>query len=103
MTTSPNAIALEVVTSSGRAVRVEFRVKLDYVEIWRQAHCSAVIDRDVLRDWLTDPFAPLTVDEATLTIDHRLDVNGRVALTLPDVTAWALSPQQEATLLERVR
>jgi hypothetical protein len=95
-------LAVEVVGRDGRAAVIAFRLRLDSVEVWTGEHCNAVLDRDVLRAWLHEPVEPLVVDELTLTLDRMVDVWGRVALTLPVVDAWALSPTDQATLMARV-
>jgi hypothetical protein len=95
-------VTVEVVACDGRAACLEFRFRLETVEIWRLAHCCAVLDRDVLRVWLAAPGAPLVGDEVTLSLDRYVDVRGRVALTLPDVWAWTLSPTEEQALRDRV-
>jgi hypothetical protein len=91
----------EVVTSSGRAASVEFRFRFDWVEVWHHDHCAAVLDRETLREWLAGPDDPLSVDELTLSLDRLVDRDGRIAITLPDVTEWTLSPDLEADLRRR--
>jgi hypothetical protein len=93
---------MEVVTGSGRTIAVEFRLRLETVEVWSQEHCNAVMDRDLLRQWLSDPGKPLVVDEVALSVDRMVDHDGRVALSLPDVMAWTLSPDVLANLRGRV-
>jgi hypothetical protein len=95
-------VMVEVVTTSGRGAAVEFRIRADTVELWHHEHLAAVLDRDVLSAWLREPTDDLDVDEARLSIDWLLDVHGRIALTLPDVNAWALSPTELDTLYRRV-
>jgi hypothetical protein len=84
--------AMEVQTLSGRATAVEFRIRLDSVEVWHHHHCSGVFDRDGLRFWLEDPGNPLIVDEVTFSLDRAVDQDGRVAISLPDVAVWTLCP-----------
>jgi len=93
---------VEVVTTSGRAAAVEFRIRMDTVEVWHHDHCSGVFDREELRSWLAHPFKPLVVDEVAFSLDRMVDHNGRVALSLPDVMAWTLSPLTLANLQDRV-
>jgi hypothetical protein len=95
-------LAMEVVTVSGRAAEVVFRVRLDSVEIWHHEHLSAVLDRQILRDWLSDPWDLLAVDEVRLNLDRSVDPLGRYALSLPDVGMWPFSPGVLASLWERV-
>jgi hypothetical protein len=84
--------SLEVQTVSGRAAAVEFRVRLDSVEVWHHDHCSGVFDREGLRCWLGQPHEPLVVDEVAFSLDRNVDQDGRVAISLPDVLVWTLSP-----------
>jgi hypothetical protein len=96
-------IRVELVERDGRAAMIDFRVRLDTVEVWREGHCWAVLDRDVLRAWLREPLDALVVDEAMLSLDRAVDVRGRLALTLTGhVHAWTLSPTEEQTLRARV-
>jgi hypothetical protein len=95
-------VIAEVVTASGRAALVEFRIRADTVELWHREHLAAVFDRDILSAWLREPSEDLIVDEARLNVDWLIDVTGRVALTLPDVNAWALSPADIDALYRRV-
>jgi hypothetical protein len=83
---------MEVQTLSGRATAVEFRVRLDSVEVRHHHHCSGVFDRDGLRFWLEDPGKPLIVGEVTFSLDRVVDQDGRVAISLPDVAVWTLCP-----------
>ena len=85
-------LAMEVLTRSGRAAGVEFRIRADTVEVWHDKRLSAALDRPLLRDWLADPGAPLNVGEVAFSLDRMVDCDGRVALTLPDVLAWTLTP-----------
>jgi hypothetical protein len=102
----PNRVRVEVQTTSGRAAGVEFRVRLDTVEVWHHARCCGVLVRDTLRDWLTDPMLgkpALVAGDVVLSLDTLVDrETGRVAITLPDVREWALSPSEQALLRERV-
>jgi hypothetical protein len=95
-------VVVDVVTTTGRAAALEFRLRLDTVEVWRSTHCYGVFDRDLLRDWLGGPSRPLVCDEVTLTLDRAVDVRGRVAVTLPGVRAWTFSEAELASLRVRV-
>ena len=90
--------ALEVVTLTGRAAAVELRLYPDLVEIWHHELPAAVFDRAVLRHWLAEPGPDLVTDRVTLSLDRLVDVRGRVAISLPDVQAWTLSPTELQTL-----
>jgi hypothetical protein len=98
----PTRVFVEVVAVTGRAAGVEFRVRLETVEVWQFDHCCGVFDREVLRGWLSGPLRPLMCDEVMLSLDRALDVRGRVALTLPDVTAWTLSEADLMNLRNRL-
>lgn len=95
-------IVLEVVTTSGRAAAVEFRFKPGTVEVWRSAHCSGIFDCHVLQTWLAAPKDPLVVDEVAFSLDRMVDHEGRIALSLPDLICWTLSPSSLASLLKRM-
>jgi hypothetical protein len=100
---------VEVQTTSGRAAAVEFRVRLDTVDMWiGNHHCSGVFVRETLQRWLADPVGRLVADEVELSLDRSVDREGRVALTLvdaatnlPDVAAWTLSPGELLDLRKR--
>lgn len=98
----PTRVRVEIVTMSGPAAVVVFRFRMDLVEVWRDGHCCGVFDRERLRAWLAEPIHPLVRDEVTLTLDRAVDNRGRVAITLPDVRAWTLSPVELMNLQERV-
>lgn len=93
---------VEVVTASGRAAAVEFRVRRDWVELWHWEHCCAVLDREALHTWLARPGAALVVDEAAFTLDRMVEEQGRVALSLPDVLVWTLSDAELAALRRHI-
>jgi hypothetical protein len=93
---------MEVVTVSGRAAAVEFRICDDAVQVWHLDHCNATFDREVLRTWLATPDAPLVVDEVAFTVDRMVDRSGRVAVSLPDILAWTLAPDALAGLRQRL-
>jgi hypothetical protein len=94
--------SMDVQTRSGRAAAVEFRMRLDTVEVWHHEHCSGVFDREALRSWLGHPGEPLIVDEVALSVDRTVDRDGRVAISLPDVVAWTLCPSTFLTLRSKV-
>ena len=91
-------LTLEVVTRSGRAAAVEFRLRPGTVEIWHHRARVGALDRDVLRTWLGDPVTPFTDADVTFSLDRKAGRPGRVAITLPDVLAWTLSPREQHTL-----
>ena len=89
---------MEVVTMSGRAAAVEFRIHPDVVEVWHRERCNASFDRQALRSWLAAPEQPLTAADVAFTLDRMVDRSGRVALSLPDVLVWTLAPDALAGL-----
>ena len=93
---------VDVLTTDGANVRAEFRIKLDTVELWHHQELVAAFDRQVMRDWLHKPNGHLVADQAQLTVDWQVDTSGRIALTLPDVDAWTLSPTERDALYRRV-
>jgi hypothetical protein len=86
----------------GSARAVEFRLRMDFLEVWRDDACLAVFDRDVLHDWLADPDGELGQDDVTFTIDHATGTGDRLMIRLPNVRRWALSPGERHALLAAV-
>ena len=93
---------LEVVTTSGRAARVRLRLRADVVEVWHCRRCTGIFDRARLRRWMAAPGAPLVVDDVMFSLDRMVDREGRVAITVPDVVLWTLSPGALADLRKRL-
>ena len=101
--TNHHRIEFEVVTTSGRAAAISFHIVDDEVEVWHGARRSGVFARTRLRDWLDAmPRTGLVDRDVGLSVDRLVDVRGRVALTLPDVVGWTLSPTTQAALHKRV-
>jgi hypothetical protein len=98
--TAAARLMIEVLTTEGRAASVEIHVRRDVVEVWHRQRCAGVYVRDMLRDWFENPIRPYQVDDVTFSLDRMVDRNGRIAITLPDVTAWALSPVDSGRLRE---
>jgi hypothetical protein len=98
-----NRLTMEVVTTSGRAAAIEWRFRGEFVEVWSRGRLCAQFDRDTLQDWLArQPRAPLSVAEVTLCVDRMVDDQDRVAISLPDVRAWTLSPVDLVSLRDRL-
>lgn len=93
---------MEVVTVSGRAAAIEFRINGDVVEVWHRDECHGAFGRESLRGWLAEPENPLVVDDVEFSLDRMVDRSGRVAVSLPDVLVWTLAPDALAGLRERV-
>jgi hypothetical protein len=55
-----------------------------------------------LRTWLNGPDRPLAVDEVIFSVDRMIDVDGRIAVNLPDVMVWPLSPRDLEILRRRI-
>jgi hypothetical protein len=98
----PSRLWVEIVTTSGRAAAVEFKFRMETVEVWCANHSRGILDRAELRWWLADPVSELVVDEVTFTPIRRRDHFDAIAITLPEVQAWALSPVELVNLRERV-
>jgi hypothetical protein len=99
----PTRVVVDVVTVMGSSAAVEFRVRLDTVEVWgSRMRCCGIFDREVLRSWLAAPGAALVCDEVVLTLDRMVDVRGRVALSLPGVREWTLSEVELVNLRDRL-
>ena len=94
--------SMEVVTVSGRAAAVDFRIGGDTVEVFLRDQCNGVFDREALRNWLAEPESPLVVDGVAFSLDRMVDRSGRVAVSLPDVLVWTLAPEALAELRQRV-
>jgi hypothetical protein len=101
-TLSGNCVTVEVVTVSGRAASVEFRIQPETVEVWHHLRRAATVDRVTLRTWLNGPDRPLAVDEVIFSVDRMIDVDGRIAVNLPDVMVWPLSPRDLEILRRRI-
>jgi hypothetical protein len=93
---------MEVVTTSGRAAQVRFQFGPERVEIWHHDRCHGVFGRALLRQWLSAPEATLVMDKVTFSLDRMVDRDGRVALSMPDVRQWTLSPTALAELQKRL-
>src|SRR3954451_14760069 len=93
---------MEVVTMSGRAAAIEFRISDDVVEVWHRDQCDGSFGRDVLRDGLGAPREPLAVGDVEFSLDRMVDRSGRVAVTLPDVLVWTLAPESLAGLCQQL-
>ena len=91
-----------VLTRSGPQIDIEIRIAAETVEIWRQGACKAIFDRDHLRAWLDDPSHPIGRGEVTFTLDRYVDLDGRIAITMPDVAEWTLSHQTTTQLRNRL-
>lgn len=100
-TTDPTRVRVEVVTVSKKAAQAEFRVRLETVEVWYWERLVAVFDREKLRTWLASPWRWVAEGEVVLSVDPR-SAGDRIAISLPDVAAWTLSPKELATLRVRV-
>lgn len=95
-------VVVDAINSFGRAINIVFRIRLDTVDVVADNHVAAVMDRDGLRQWLREPEGDLFADEIRLTWDRMIDHRGRVAISVPGVRCWPLSPDEMALLRERV-
>jgi hypothetical protein len=92
---------VEVVTTTTRSVAIEFRIQSGTIEVWYRNQCSAIFDRARMRAWLAHPVRWLAEGEVVFSVDPRSD-GERIAVNLPDVLAWTLSPKEQLRLTERV-
>jgi hypothetical protein len=95
-------MTIEVVTVSGRAAGVELHLAPGTLSVRHHGEQVAVVDRRQFRRWLRQPHRALTVQDVTFSIDRALDVEGRLAIALPDVHCWALSPTDAEKLRQRI-
>jgi hypothetical protein len=97
------AVLFEVQTTSGRATSVNVVPREDTVEIWHHNERVGVFDRAALRSWFSDRKPRWICDGAVIfSIDRMVDMDGRIAISLPDVQAWALSPAAMEEIRHRV-
>lgn len=89
-------LAVEAVTHSGRAAQIVIYVGDTDVRVIHYGSHVARFPTWEVRRWLAAADRlPLQAGDLTLTVDGSLDRDHpRVAVTLPDVTAWSLSPGQ---------
>jgi hypothetical protein len=95
-------IFFPVLTRSGPQIDIEVLIRNETVEIWRQGACKAIFDRGHLRAWMADPVDPIGMGDVTFTLDRYVDLEGRVAITMPDVMAWTLSHHTATQLRNRL-
>ena len=98
-------VFVELVTTAGPAAQLEIRVKDQTVELWRGTTCTAVFDREHLREWMdamNETAPPPACGDVYFHLDRRVDQNGRVAITMPDVNAWTFSPRAYNDLRTRL-
>lgn len=111
LTTSQNVrtVPVEVLTTSGRAARVEFHVTPANVEVWRAqgrapAACVAQVDTWQVRQWLASPTGTLRAGDLSIELDGSLDrERPRLAVSLPDVNVWSLSPAEHTEFVAAVQ
>ena len=58
---------IQLLSTTGRNVTAEFRIRRDTVEVWYQDRCQAVMDRDLFRIWLERNPGPYAVDDILWT------------------------------------
>jgi hypothetical protein len=97
----PSRVSVDVVTTAQRAAVVEFRVRLETVEVWSWHRLSAIFDRERLRAWLAAPSRWLAEGEVVLSVDPRSG-GERISLDLPEVLTWTLGVEDLAELKARV-
>lgn len=106
-------LILDVRTVNGQPAAVDLQVHPEDVEIWHHRRRAAIIDRDLLRGWLTRPEHSLMVGDVLFNRDHNVDVRDRAAISLDnahdritislsDVRSWPLSPGELETLRHHI-
>jgi hypothetical protein len=95
-------VCFPVLTRSGPEVDVEIRIGAEAVEVWRKGFCIAIFDRGRLRSWLADPSLPIGMGEVTFTLDRYVDLDGRIAISMPDVMEWTLTHETTTQLRNRL-
>jgi hypothetical protein len=71
----------------------------DFVELRHRGRCIAVIDRDGLREWLTQPISlHLAIDDVMFT---RL-TRGYMVLSINGGGVWTLTPAEIKTVVVRL-
>ena len=86
-------VFFDAVGRSGSRIEIEVRLLSDLVEVWRSGECLAFFDRDHFRTWLNNPAEPIGMGDVEFTLDRYVDLDGRIAISTTDLTAWTLSPQ----------
>jgi hypothetical protein len=78
---------------------VEITVRRDFIELRHDGHCIAVIDRDQLRGWLTQPLGRrFPIDDVSFThLQH-----GHVLLSISGAGVWTLTPATIKALVVRL-
>lgn len=92
-------LSIEVLTRSGRAQNVDFRLNAHTVEVWHRGSTTGLFDRHDLARWLRTPSGRVrgTAMEFLAGIDQQ------VSITLFEVEAWRLSPVDVSRLRELVQ
>ena len=89
---------IELLSTTGRLVRAEFRIRRDTVEVWYQDRCKAIMDRGLFRMWLTDNPGLYVVDDVMWT----LKPGQPVALVINDSGCWLIPAELMAGLRAQV-
>ena len=79
---------VEIVTASGSVLGIEFALASAVVVIWYRPDACAAFDRVTLKEWLSDPGEPLSIDG----VSFDLESEQQIAMSLPDGTVWLMSP-----------
>jgi hypothetical protein len=98
----PCRVTVQVVSATGRGGQVSFHLRHRLVGVWYGNRLRGVLDRALLRTWLRDPFGSLVQDDVSLSWDRTVDRDGRIAITMPGLREWVLSPVEAANLTDRV-
>jgi hypothetical protein len=89
---------IKLMSTTGRHVSAEFRIRLDTVEVWYRDRCQAVMDRDLFRVWLERNPGPYVIDDVMWT-----QAPGEpVALMIRDSGCWLIPASLMSGLRARV-
>ena len=104
MTTSGQAdrIVFPVLTASGPEVEIEIRIGQETVEVWQKDLRMTIFDRCHLRSWFSNPTSSIGMGEVRFALDRFVDIDGRIAISMPDVDAWTLDHDTARKLRNRL-
>jgi hypothetical protein len=54
---------IQLLSTTGKLASVEFRIRLDTVEVWHRDRCQAVLDRESFQLWLDRRYPNYVVDD----------------------------------------
>ena len=98
-TTSKDAGRITMQIGDGENTEpVEFRLRLDVVDIYVAGTHRAAFDRGLLCSWFHEPWTWFSTDDVTWTLDgHR-----RIIFSLAETAGWLLPPAVEQLLRDQL-